>query len=789
MKIKRNENVEEVLGVKEENKFKISNASQGVVIHSLINLYSDPIGSIVREITSNCIDAHRERNLKKAGTFDLSPEDDIQYWSTRESVDIKYIDSNTILGIEAHMIFKDYGIGLSPDRVKEVFTVFGQSTKRNNDLEIGGFGLGAKSPLAYVDTFYVKTIHNLTEYYYMIYIGNDDVPSMDLVKSNPTKNLALNCCEIIVPLKNTDDKSKFRDAIQDQIMFFDNVNLNGIEELGSIEAPVRLEETDKYIITQSKDYDECKLLIGKVAYDINWDLLFPGQNRWDDDYEKIERGLILKFDIGVLDLVPSREDVRYTPNTIDIIVKRVRSLREKFKQEAVEYYEQETDFIQFLKSSSSVSTNRAYNYTQRHSSDIMSVKANIARLQKNDLKFDGCEFYKERFNKFTIGTRLTKVYRVSDSNAPGGYRIVKTKVSDWSMLSQYPIYVRSGNFSRKKDWGLLEEVGKDFITVYIPDHDLVKIAAEEDSLTFDGGKTARTTDQIIKDANRLFKWFEDSALSGNYDDVKEDDLLDDNIGVTMSKKEMRILNKQLFFRQAETKASICPWADCSSENSKFFNVEYKLEDIDALANDEDAPELIIYGFTEDNIELLKLNSMLSCRKDHNFRIFKISKALANDFEPYVNIKDFYMNQHPALRNFCTGVMCEEYVEKYNYLNGFKLINGDIYDTFIEVKIFSQDQLSNQSYLGKSKIVEEILELCKNEGILNEDMVENMAILDEYCKGLNLLTGMVCLTDGQRNSIKEFEKDIALFLDSKEKKHYIEDYLPKECEPECENLSY
>ena len=173
MKIKHQERIDEIIGVKDKNKFKISGESEGIVIHSLINLYSDPIGSIVREITSNCVDANRERNLKLEGVFPMSPEDKPEFWCNKQHVEIRFIDKNVILGIDASMVFVDYGVGLSPERVKEVFTVFGGSTKRSNDLEIGGFGLGAKSPLAYVDTFYVKTKHNGVEYYYMIYIDND----------------------------------------------------------------------------------------------------------------------------------------------------------------------------------------------------------------------------------------------------------------------------------------------------------------------------------------------------------------------------------------------------------------------------------------------------------------------------------------------------------------------------------------------------------------------------------------------------------------------------------------
>lgn len=69
MKIEREHVVDEIIGDVKTNKFKIGEDSMGIIIDSLINLYSDPIGSIVREVTSNCYDAHREKDLKISMSF------------------------------------------------------------------------------------------------------------------------------------------------------------------------------------------------------------------------------------------------------------------------------------------------------------------------------------------------------------------------------------------------------------------------------------------------------------------------------------------------------------------------------------------------------------------------------------------------------------------------------------------------------------------------------------------------------------------------------------------------
>lgn len=82
-------------------------------------LYSNPIGSIVREITSNCFDSHIEAK-----------------------VDQPVIISKTYNIEEGYSIeFKDVGVGISPPRMNNIFMNYFSSTKRETNELIGGFGL------------------------------------------------------------------------------------------------------------------------------------------------------------------------------------------------------------------------------------------------------------------------------------------------------------------------------------------------------------------------------------------------------------------------------------------------------------------------------------------------------------------------------------------------------------------------------------------------------------------------------------------------------------------------
>jgi DNA topoisomerase VI subunit B len=83
------------------------------------NLYSDSIGSTVRECASNALDSHRRAGVTKPiiVSFNTNERDGYEF-----SVE-------------------DFGIGLDADDVKNIISKYGKSTKRNSSTELGMMGL------------------------------------------------------------------------------------------------------------------------------------------------------------------------------------------------------------------------------------------------------------------------------------------------------------------------------------------------------------------------------------------------------------------------------------------------------------------------------------------------------------------------------------------------------------------------------------------------------------------------------------------------------------------------
>jgi hypothetical protein len=98
-------------------------------------MYSNPIKAICQEIMSNGRDAHRE-----VGKGDLP-------------IEVKLPNR-----VDTEFYIKDFGPGITPERMTDIFIKYGASTKRIDNVQTGGFGLGAKTPFAYTDTFTIVSI-------------------------------------------------------------------------------------------------------------------------------------------------------------------------------------------------------------------------------------------------------------------------------------------------------------------------------------------------------------------------------------------------------------------------------------------------------------------------------------------------------------------------------------------------------------------------------------------------------------------------------------------------------
>lgn len=145
-------------------------------------LYSNPIRTLIQEILTNARDANIESGSKNPVEVTLPTEDNLV------------------------LVIKDNGIGISPSRMYNVFIQYGASSKRDSDDQSGGFGIGAKSPFSYTDSFTITTV--TTEHVirmkrvYNAYIDESQLGKM--IELYATKTDEPTGTTITIPVKKAD---------------------------------------------------------------------------------------------------------------------------------------------------------------------------------------------------------------------------------------------------------------------------------------------------------------------------------------------------------------------------------------------------------------------------------------------------------------------------------------------------------------------------------------------------------------------------------------------------------
>jgi len=294
------QNEVEVLGDSVDTEFSIDTESLGVLFKGFSDaLYSDKFGSIVREVTSNCFDAHEEVGQKL----------DVQVRMVTPGFD------------EGKIVFEDFGPGLSPDRIKNIYSKYFASTKRNTNDQIGGFGIGAKSPLAYADSFNVVTRVDGVEYDYIIHKG-EQVPVITLIGTKPTDSI--NGTQVIIPIANHFDYSSFVSAVKDQLRYFDNITYKIPDE--DISNEYKIFRGKHWIHTtngtRSGDLEIC---IGKVGYPLD----FKAAGFENFYYHERSANFALYFDVGEISVTMNRESIEYNAKTRKAIQAKVELFKEE----------------------------------------------------------------------------------------------------------------------------------------------------------------------------------------------------------------------------------------------------------------------------------------------------------------------------------------------------------------------------------------------------------------------------------------------------------------------------
>jgi hypothetical protein len=208
------------------------------------NLYNDKIAAIVRELSTNAYDSHVE-----AGTQD------------------KAFDVHLPTYDEPYFYVRDYGTGMSPERVDTIYRFYGASDRTDSNEFTGGMGLGSKVPFCYnTQTFTVDSWYDGVHTCYSCFIGENGKPNIATMSRGESDEPD----GVMIKLQvRSNDCSNFKYAAENIYSVFPVVpKFIGAQRISVNKPQYVLSANDNSWKLRKNDGDSCRVIMGNVAYPV-----------------------------------------------------------------------------------------------------------------------------------------------------------------------------------------------------------------------------------------------------------------------------------------------------------------------------------------------------------------------------------------------------------------------------------------------------------------------------------------------------------------------------------------
>ena len=561
-------------------KKKINKGAEKLVFDILqASQYSSPIPSTVRELTTNACDSQREKEMaleiiegkKKAEDYYIQREGeaytDSNYDSSYYSKDHLDREENTVhltykqnegTGFCDKFTVRDHGVGIGNRRLEGILEL-GYSTKRNTSENFGAFGLGAKVALSTgVDFYTIETVHNGKRFKCNCYNYKTDfiIPRFNLKTgkensfitfSDGTKvyyeeTTSLNYTEISFGVKRH-NRSRFIDAVEEQLLYIDNVIFTVIDErdaamIQDFHADV-LHNSKNLIISDSYVFSRPHIVIVKdenAATGINYGHVNFRELEMEDMWGAIAfkcpmRQVMRDPDTG--EEVVLQEGVEVTPSREKVIWNEatkayVQELINRAAAEATEIVQEElkdTDFVNWISNCRSI-------LRDSNGNTVLSKLSNIIDKDQLNPKFPGDDSIKfgNVSTVFGKNTDIKKIYIETDWSTKK-QTVKRDKLENWDSFSKdnCKIYIKDleTQFSWKKDAYAIRQLQEGDIIYVISEHDGTDTerVSTIGSLVDDGDRT-KQMNLYKKDKNKIqnvFKALRSSKHISYYDDIEVDE--------------------------------------------------------------------------------------------------------------------------------------------------------------------------------------------------------------------------------------------------------------------------
>lgn len=249
-------------------------------------VYVHKVRAVIRELACNAVDAHTTSRVDRPHKIHLPTQ------------------------LEPWFAVRDFGAGLSPQEMEEVYLVVFNSTKQDSNELIGSFGIGRLSFYAIADSAIVHSYQNGVKASYSLFTDEDGLPAMAELCSVDTDEP--NGLEVVVATNRIDE---FRSEAVNVFQHF-----KSLPTINLSDVVTRIEEAKasyKFVgegFALNSGYKPIKAIMGNVAYEVpsNYSIGCEGY---------------VEFAIGELAINPGREHLSLDDATKAALTKRLNEVK------------------------------------------------------------------------------------------------------------------------------------------------------------------------------------------------------------------------------------------------------------------------------------------------------------------------------------------------------------------------------------------------------------------------------------------------------------------------------
>jgi hypothetical protein len=366
--------LETIGNIQDEAQFKMRTSQKAFQI--LSSLYSDKPLAIVRELGCNAMDSHIASG-QLTRPFHVHIPNALEPWLT----------------------IQDFGTGISHENIYEIYSTYFASTKTNTNTQVGMLGLGSKSPFCYSDNFTITSIHDSVKRIYNAYFNQQGMPTISLASQENTTEQ--NGVAIQIPIKNS-DIGEFTHSVFKAFRFFDvKPTISG----GEVNWTDKSDFEGSFWKSYANKLNCSYAVMGGVTYPIDI------YKMHDDHYDILRKaGLVINFNIGELDVTPSRESLMYHDWVVKALNDKVDLVKKDFLVKVEETIKSSPNLLDALKALYKLNSDWSFlnssmikgNSVKWNSIDITDPRHSVKKIAPDLVSYSKAQWGRKKYSESTL---------------------------------------------------------------------------------------------------------------------------------------------------------------------------------------------------------------------------------------------------------------------------------------------------------------------------------------------------------------------------------------------------